>query len=278
MPEETIRTVRRVFHFPVLGRLWRYVAGVAVYSALVVTFGRGLFPADPAAEPARTGEMVVAGILFGWLMNFRTQAAYARWWDGRGLWGQLVNDTRNLVLKAGAYVREPEECRKLAATLVRFAETLRDHLRLPKGAAGPHRPMAVAEEVFGMIRGWEADGRVDGFAFLALDEHARQLMNVCGACEKIRATPLAASYRGLLRKGIAGYVVVLPWFIADEVGWLTVPAEVLIAYAVIALELIATGIEDPFGTDGDDLPLDDIVETIRRSVAGGRSKTEEDRP
>ncbi len=267
MPEETLRAVRKVFRFPVLGRLWKYVVAVAIYAALVVEFGRGLFQPERSGPPVRIGEVVVVGILFGWLMSFRTQTSYARWWDGRSLWGQLVNESRNLALKATAYVGDSSEREKLSAALVRFAETLRDHLRRPRKAPGPHLPMAATEEVFRLIRGWHATGRIDGFTFLALDRHAQELMNVCGACEKIRATPLAASYRGLLRKGIAAYMLLLPWMLCDGVGWATVPTAVLVAYAIVGLELIATGIEDPFGLDGDDLPLEDIVETIRRGVA-----------
>ena len=119
-----------------------------------------------------------------------------------------------------------------------------------------------------IVRGWQAAGRIDGFAFLALDGHAQQLMNVSGACEKIRSTPLAMSYRSLLRKGIAGYMVLLPWLLNDDLGWLTVPVAILVAYAVVGLELIATSIEDPFGYDGDDLPLEEFVATIRRSAKG----------
>lgn len=267
MPHQTIRQVRRAFRFPVLGRLWPFLAAVAAYSALVVVFGEGWF-GERGIPRDRSDEALVVGIVFGWLMSFRTHTSYARWWEGRGLWGQLVNETRNLVLKAAAAVDDPAGRAKFGGLLARFAAALRDHLRRPKGDPGPHVPMAVAGEVFALVRGWHAAGRIDGFAFLALDEHARQLMNVCGACEKIRATPLAASYRGLLRKGIAGYMALLPWMLAADLGWLTVPVTVLVAYAVVGLELIATDIEDPFGTDGDDLPLDDIVGTIERSVAG----------
>ena len=267
MPEETIRAVRTVFRFPVLGRLWPYLVAVVVYSALVVAFGRGLLLREGIPRD-RAAEAVVAGIIFGWLMSFRTQTSYKRWWEGRSLWGQLVNDSRNLALKAAAFVPDPAEREKLGAALVRFAEALRDHLRLPKGAPEPHLPMAVAVEVIRLVRGWYESGRIDGFAFLALDQHAQQLMNVCGACEKIRSTPLAASYRAMMRKGIAAYMLLLPWLMNDEAGWLTVPIVFLIAYPVVGLELIATNIEDPFGTDGDDLPLDEIVETIRRSTAG----------
>ncbi len=266
MPEETLRAVRRVFHFPILGRLWKYIVAVAVYSSLVVAFGRGIILADPNTPTSHVGELVMVGIIFGWLLSFRTQTSYARWWEGRSLWGQLVNDTRNLMLKAAAYIPDPAERAKLGATLLRFAETLRDRLRAPRNAPGPHLPMEAAGEVFRLIRGWHESGRIDGFMFLAFDQHAQELMNVCGGCEKIRATPLVSSYRGLLRKGIAGYLLLLPWLINDEAGWETVPICVLVTYAVVGLELIATGIEDPFGYDGDDLPLEDVVQTIRQAV------------
>ncbi|WP_439623237.1 bestrophin family ion channel [Gemmata sp.] len=264
MPEPTLKRVRRVFRFPVLGRLWKYLVAVGVYSAVVVQFGP-LLDAGAHRPTPRAGEMIIAGILFGWLMSFRTQTSYSRWWDGRGLWGQLVNDSRNLVLKAAAYVDDPVERAKLNSVVVRFAETLRDRLRLPARNPGPHLPMAAAGEVFQMIRRWQAEGKVDGFAFLALDRHGLELMNICGACEKIRATPLAASYRGLLRKGIVGYLLLLPWLMYYETGWATVAVCVLTAYALVGLELIASSIEDPFGYDGDDLPLDEIVETVRRA-------------
>jgi putative membrane protein len=265
MPEEALRQVRRAFRFPVLGRLSRFLVAVAVYSAAVVLAAPWLAPDGPPRD--KSDEAILGGILFGWLLSFRTQTAYARWWEGRSLWGQLVNDTRNLVLKAAAHVPDPAGRDKLGAALVRFAEVLRDRLRGPKSAPGPHLPMAAAGEVFGLIRGWQRAGTIDGFAFLALDAHARGLMDVCGACEKIRATPLAASYRGLLRKGITAYLLLLPWMVNDDLGWLTVPVAVLVCYAVVGLELIATGIEDPFGSDGDDLPLEEIVGTIRLSVA-----------
>ena len=267
MPEQTIRAVRKVFRFPVLVRLWPFLFAIVVYSSLVVAFGRGLI-LQTGIPNDRTGEAVLVGIIFGWLLSFRTQTAYNRWWEGRGLWGQLVNDSRNLYLKAVVFIPDRAECEKLSVLLARFAESLRDHLRLPKNAPGPHGPMATAGEVTRLIRGWQESGRIDGFAFLALDQHAQQLMNVCGACEKVRSTPLAASYRGFLRKGITAYMVLLPWLLNDDIGWLTVPIAVLLAYAVVGLELIATGIEDPFGTDGDDLKIDAIVETIRRSVSG----------
>jgi putative membrane protein len=268
MPEQTLRAVRKVFRFPVLARLWGYVAALAAYATVVVLVDQYLIQPGDQVRRDRTGEAIMAGILFGWLMSFRTQSAYARWWDARSLWGQLVNDSRNLFLKSAAFVPDPAERERLVAAVVRFAEVLRDRLRTPKRTPGPHLPMEAAGEVIRVVRGWYDAGRIDGFTFLSLDQHAQQLMNICGACEKIRSTPLATSYRGLLRKGIAGYMLLLPWLLFQETQWMTVPVTVLVGYAVIGLELIATSIEDPFGYDGDDLPLEEIVATIHRSAKG----------
>jgi len=266
MAEQPLSLLRRVFRFPVLGKLWKYIVVVIIYSVFVVLTAQHVVFFDSGVD--RTGEAAIAGVLFGWLMGFRTQTAYARWWDGRSLWGQLVNDSRNLMLKATTYVHDPIDQAKLASALARFAEELRDHLRRPIKSPGPHRPMLVADEIFRLIRGWNESGRIDGYTFLALDKHVQQLMNVCGACEKIRSAPFPASYSALLRKGIVGYLLFLPWMMTDEHGWVTVPVTVMVAYAVVGLELIASGMDDPFGFDGDDLQLDDIVETIRRSTVG----------
>ncbi|HSQ56716.1 MAG TPA: bestrophin family ion channel, partial [Gemmata sp.] len=141
MPEETLRAVRTVFRFPVLARLWRYIVAVGIYSSLVVFLTGEWIVIEPGMVPRdHTGEAVMAGIVFGWLLSFRTQTAYARWWDGRSLWGQLVNDSRNLFLKSAQYISDPAEREALAAGVVRFAEVLRDRLRLPRGSAGKHLP------------------------------------------------------------------------------------------------------------------------------------------
>ncbi len=274
MPKETLHFLWFAFRFPVIGRLVRFLAPLAAYSALVVWLRPD--PTGGVPSPPKFGtETVLTGILFGWLMSFRTNSAYARWWEGRVLWGQLVNESRNLSLKATRlFAAAPEAAARMNDLIAGFADALQFHLRTvplrvpgaPPAPAGPHVPLSVAGRVFDLIYAERAAGRIDGWAFLTLDDHAKKLMDVCGACERIKNTPLTASYRSLLRKGITFYMVVLPWILAPDLGWLAVPLVLLIGYALIGLELIAASIENPFGYDGDDLPLDDIAETIRKNV------------
>jgi putative membrane protein len=107
---------------------------------------------------------------------------------------------------------------------------------------------------------------VGGFELLFLDGHAASLMNICGACERIQKSPISASYRWFIRQTIAIYLLTLPWGLLEHFGWWTIPVSGMLAYFMIGVEMIAEEIEDPFGITEDDLMLDDLCQTIDRSV------------
>ena len=261
------QTIRRVFRFPVLARLWPYLAALAVYTVAVEWLTVWVRPPDGTMAPSRPGELLLGSLLFGWFMHFRARASYERWYEARGLWGQLVNDSRNFALKAARLVPDdPAGVSRLRHLLGEFAAELRTYLARPAADPGPHVPLAVAGRVYDLLCGWRAAGAVDGFGFLVLDAHANKLMDVSGACERIRGTPLAASYVSLMRKGLTLYLLSLPWLAADDLGWYTVLLVLPIGYVLIALELIATDIENPFDGGADDLPLDAVVATIKKSL------------
>ena len=208
------------------------------------------------------------GLVLGMLLVFRTNTAYDRWWEGRKLWGQLINESRNLAIKIQTGVAAPAE-EKLAVgrRLVDFAEALRDHLRTSSNAVpGPNVPVRLAEEIYTQLTRWRAQGVIDTLQLRWLDPHAAALMDICGACERIRRTPLAVSYRIFVRQLIAVYLLTLPWGLVEDFGWWSIPIFMLIDYFMIGVETIASDIEEPFGTDHDDLKLDDYCRTIDRSM------------
>ena len=63
------------------------------------------------------------------------------------------------------------------------------------------------------------------------------------------------------------YALVLPFGLVREFGYGTVIASMFTFFATMGLELLATEIEEPFGTDRNDLPLDDIAAVIARDAA-----------
>jgi putative membrane protein len=260
----------------IAGRLWPAVAAAAAYTA-VVYFG---FPGNPLGT---TGWLTVTGIVnvvvLGALVGFRTKAAYDRWWEGRILWGKLVNDLRNLCLKAVALADPPAaDRRELLRLAAGFPVALMRSLRGPTAlrdvpgfgddpAAPAHVPAYLAGRVFALVAGWRAAGRIDGHALRVLDPHAAALMDASGGCERIRNTPLPGSYLSLVRHGLILSFVLLPWHLTHALGAWALPVSGVIVYFLFGVELVAEEQENPFGFDGDDLPLERYCDTIRANAA-----------
>jgi putative membrane protein len=218
------------------------------------------------------------GVVLGLLLVFRTNTAYDRWWEGRKLWGQLVNECRNFAVKIETCVRaEPREKVEVAKRLWAFSLALKEHLRggarlrdLPTfendAAAPAHVPSYVAASIYDRLERWRHAEQLGGFELLFLDRHSAALLDICGGCERIRNTPIAPSYRRFIRHAIGIYMISLPWGLVDQFHWWLVPITAVVGYSMIGVEVLAEDVEQPFGTGADDLKLDDICATIGRSV------------
>src|SRR5262245_24676282 len=162
---------------------------------------------------------VMLGMVLGIFLGFRTSTAYDRWWEGRKLWGQLVNDCRNLAIKVVLLPKvNRSEKEEIGRLLVVFSRSLKDHLRAtPKPQdretmAGPaHIPLDTARSIRARLVAWREQGLIDGYDDILLDVHSRALMDICGGCERIRKTPLAQSYLHFIRQCIGLYLITLPW-------------------------------------------------------------------
>ncbi len=266
---------------PVWKRLDAAVLTVVAYALIV----KAIIGQEYWVLPKWFGEMsVVNGILLGVLLGFRNLQAYDRWWEARKLWGQLINDSRNLCVKMKYLVRlDPDEQRHFGRLIAGFAFALRNHLRggrplqtipgFEKESAHPtHVPLQFSEWVYDHLQSWRKTGQIDEFNTLLIDPHAKALMDICGACERIKSSPVPLSYRALLRHGTIFYLITAPWFMAGEYGYLSVGLVALLGYFLLGIEFTAEDVEEPFGKDGDDLELSRFCDIIRKSceqVVGG---------
>jgi ion channel-forming bestrophin family protein len=268
--------LRRLFPpLRVKAKLWTLMVLLTTYGLLV---GLAIwFERIPRIEWGAEST-VVNGLALGFLIGFRNNHAYDRWWEARKLWGQLINENRNLCLKVRSLISiEAVDRDEIGRLLIAFAETLKDHLRRRDGSAGApgsgtmkaswaHGPSRVAAELVDLVMRCQREGRIDGWGLLWLDNHLKCLMDICGACERIRNTPLSSSYRALLRHGMAIYLVVAPFYLIDDTGIYGFPMFVMAAYFLLGIELVAEEVEEPFGPGGDNLPLERYCETIATSV------------
>lgn len=254
-----------------------------IINSLIVVYSVGVQWVDDHGFPAKklleADAALLTSVIMGILLVFRTNSAYDRWWEGRKLWGSLVNDLRNLSIKAHEYAKlDAKESAALGALIVGFAYGLKDHLRglenfslIPQSyrdqkQSGSHLPLAITQLIYRSLHQWRNDGRITDMEMLQLDRHARALMDICGGCERIRKSPIAGSYKFILWFGMSIYFIMLPWLLVPTVDNFTVYMVAGGAYFVTALEFLAEEVEEPFGNQANDLPLDDICKTIENSV------------
>lgn len=225
----------------------------------------------------------ILGFAISMLLVFRTNTAYDRWWEGRKLWGQLVNTSRNLALKIDAHVGPDDASTRsiFARSIALFAHELRLHLQMEKtrlaldGKPHPeipdfdrskHVPAQVIRVMQERIVRLHRDGAISGEQLIVMDKELVQFMEICGACERIKNTPIPYSYSSFIKKFIVIYVLTLPFGFVFSLGYIAIPVTMFIFYVMASLELIAEEIEDPFGTDPNDLPMERLARIIKGNV------------
>ena len=223
------------------------------------------------------------GFAISMLLVFRTNTAYDRWWEGRKLWGELVNVSRNLSVKVAAWLPpEDAEHRAHYARLIgTFASELCHHLLREQTRLAlddhPHpeftslnRDRHVPAQVVLLMHQRTArlvrEGRLTQEQLIVLSNDINAFLDICGACERIKNTPIPWSYTTFIKKFIVIYSITLPLGFGLSMGWLAIPTVMFIFYVLASLELIAEEIEDPFGHDTNDLPMDKLAENIGRNV------------
>lgn len=223
------------------------------------------------------------GFVISLLLVFRTNTAYDRWWEGRKQWGALVNNTRNLSIKLSNIVPEdqPERRQLFRVLITNYVFAMKEHLRngvlpfelenhpdfdIDKTMERDHVPNAIAQQLYAQILLLKKDGLISEEQQIVLDNEFRALTDIIGACERIKKTPIPYSYSAFIKKFIFLYVMSLPFGVVRDFGYSTIFVVVFIFYILASLELIAEEIEDPFGTDANDLPTDTLAQTIQANL------------
>ena len=218
------------------------------------------------------------GFVISLLLVFRTNTAYDRWWEGRKLWGSLVNNSRNFSIKLSAILEDENDKKFFRKIIPSYANVLHKHLKNEDTAKQlfedldleidhhKHKPNQVAMLMFQKINELYVAKKITGDQLIILNAEIQSFSEVCGACERIKNTPIPYSYSAFIKKFIFFYVMTLPFGYSFSLGYYVAPVVVFIFYVLASLELIAEEIEDPFGGDVNDLPTKKISETIKKHV------------
>jgi putative membrane protein len=223
------------------------------------------------------------GIVLGLFLVFRTNSAYDRWWEGRKLWGSMVNNTRNFAHKLNAFLEEKDVDNRqwFAQMIPNFVVSVKEHLRngvnsrdldiidekfLSRLEGVKHIPNRLSSMMYERVNNLYKHKSISGDHLFLLDKELKEFAEILGACERIKSTPIPYSYTMYIKQFIFIYVITLPFAFVTTSGYITIPIVMLITFVLLSVELIAEEIEDPFGRDINDLPTDELAEKIKDNV------------
>jgi putative membrane protein len=230
---------------------------------------------------------LVPSIVLGLLLVFRTNTAYERFWEGRKLWGSLINITRNLARQIWVGIQEESATHHLdkiiqLRLLVAFAIATKLHLRQTPlnselaAMLGPHKfqrlqsmnhpPLEIAFWLADYFHACTREGRLHPYQLNHMLSSVDEMVIALGGCERILKTPIPLAYSIHLKQLLFLYCLSLPFQIVGSLHWWTALIVGLISFAVFGIEEIGIEIENPFGEDPNDLPLDTICDTMRRNI------------
>lgn len=233
------------------------------------------------------GPHEVVGVLLGLLLVVRTNAGYDRWWEGRKLWGGIVNQARNLALTGLAHgPNDPQWREQFIRWIAAFAWTAKARLRsetvvpelVPllgekeayRVQSAEHLSLCVALHLEKLLRqACLSEDAMNRFAFLQAERERAGLIDHLGGCERIRSTPLASVYSIMISRFILLYLATLPFALLHkfEVEWLAPVVTVFVAQPVLVLDQLGIELQQPFSKRSiSHLPLDDICRNIEKNL------------
>lgn len=223
----------------------------------------------------------IFGVILSICTGFRNNACYDRWWEGRKLWGALIANARHIV--RDSHVLSNEQREHLIHQVLIFSNLLRDRLR--QQTVEPTKflehaylnnsslnylnehinaPQFVLENIQKDLVKALKDGEISDIIYSTLTRHIVELGNIQAGCDRIAGTPLPYSYSVLLHRAVYCFCFILPFSLEAALGIWTPLIVGLIAYMFLGLDALSAQIEEPFGLQENDLPLDSIVRLIER--------------
>jgi len=254
------------------------ILAMGLYTAIIVYLEREIL--DIEFKNTTTIHSLV-GFVLSLLLVFRTNTAYDRWWEGRKMWGGFVNSSRNLAIKLNAMLEDKVIKERLKIMLGNYIGVVKDHLRngvqieeivacdkysVEDFTKADHVPNHIFKLFMIEINELLKKKMISSEQLLFINEELRSFSDYLGACERIKKTPIPYSYSIFLKKIIFIYIASMPFGFAMEFGYWSIMIVALLFYVFGSIELLAEEIEDPFGTDANDLPTEQISITIRENL------------
>lgn len=281
-PKDWFTFIFRFHKADTFRRLLPMMVAISIYSAIIAWVEMDFLHMPDTSRVKNISIMhTMLTFVISMMLVFRTNSAYDRWWEGRKLWGSLVNNARNLSVKLNTWAGLNQEQReRYAGMIAAYPVVLKQHLTSLPMKSRPyvdaiyqnmprtymHRPTALVQTLSDELYALYKEERFTESQWLIINNELNSFLDICGGCERIKSTPIPYSYSSFLKKFIFFFVMTLPVTLVFSLGYYCVPLVAFIFYVLTSIELVADEIEDPFGGDSNDLPIEQIALKIEASV------------
>ena len=255
---------------------------LVVLVAVCSVLSRSWWMSEHAASALSIPPFTLMGIALAIFLGFRNSVSYERFWEARKQWGALLIAARSLTREVASLSTDIELHKRVARTLAAFTYALKHQLRGTDSRSDlacrlqPHQlervlaaryPTSVillnlAEELCAA----QKSGQFSDLQLQSMDRNLNLLTEASGACERIANTPIPYTYRVLMNRTVMVYCLLLPIGLSTSIGWLTPLIATFVAYTFLALDVTGEQIEEPFGTEPNDLALASMCHAIEVSV------------
>ena len=219
------------------------------------------------------------GVVLSIFLGFKNTACYDRWWEARKLWGTLIATARHFDRDCRILTQVRRE--KVILILILFANVLCDQLRQQtanlieltetsglsqQALTQLYQQHNAPQYTLGLIQ-WELlqalkEGEISDIIYTQMNRHVAALSEMQTGCDRIANTPIPFAYSVLLNRTVYFFCFMLPFSLGSLLGLVTPLLVGILAYTFLGLDALSSEIEEPFGTQSNDLPLDSMVRSI----------------
>ena len=276
----------------ILPKVYPQIALITLLSILITSIQHG---SPGFFSSYSTAPFTLLGVALSLFLGFRNNASYQRWWEARGLWGQLVFEARSLTRQVLAFIDDEtatgrDTQRSMIHLTIAFTHALRHRLRDTSPWQDIERFVEVEHHVamrhsqnlpdylmrlMGNKLGYSRRQRLSSeFMIQNMDERLTSMTVVLAACERIHNTPLPLAYTLLVHRTTYLYCFMLPFGLVSSLGWATPLICAVIAYTFFGLDALSEELEQPFGLAANHLPLSALSRTIEINLLEALGETD----
>jgi putative membrane protein len=274
-----IPRIRQIFT-----EIWKVLGALFLWDVIVTAF-YFIMPFHAPALP-----LTLFGTVLALFLGFKSNSAYQRWWEGRILWGAMVNASRSLARSSSAFLLGAGDAthdlrRTIVLRQIAYVHALRCQLRRQDPTPDVLRMLSREEAEESLGRANVANGLLDGTGHRIAEAQRRgqidtiqqsrleslliDMANAQGGMERIKNTPLPNGYRFFPEFFTRLFCVLLPIGLVETLGIATPVGSTVAGIMFLAALRIGDDLVDPFANAVHDVPLSAICRTIEIDLLQG---------